>query len=641
MDGLISWFKKDKSKDNYISKRQINNIDQTVSNNLTQRSTPDHTSQAHDSPTHTQLESIPGSNSLDSSEVSFKSNYSDNTDTDTNSDFENKQNISEIVTMDIETTETKLEISSMAKDIPSENYQVLEDDFSNKTMEKTKSWSDDWSSSDDLPYQNLSSTNSSVQDKPEDVKTIDWDEVIKGSTTFSEDRFGDYNFDTEFDFKEQSNISGNFDGTFNTFDQETSMFEHPFENTVFDPKWTFNPLNNQESGWDIEKGMIDNIEIDNPDSGHGLSKSSTSSEEEYIPFKRRRILTPENSSKSESYETSDEEYVVPQNGTVPSKSTPPSENHAESSEVFSGESVSLEYEDPDNETQNRNDCQGTIKPDPVYNDTTNESSNYDLPALEDSDDLSDNGSTEYQETVKNTPVYDESSSNYDDLPALEDSDDFSDREDSVNNTYEDSEFEEIFSTGSLELYLGPMYSGKSTTAILKLARMADIGFDTLYINHADDVRTTEKQDDVVTTHNSQYKYLSDKINSMKVKELRDIDVLDYQYIAIDEGQFFPDLYESVLTWVMGYGKHVIVASLDGDAYRRKFGQVLDLIPCADRVKKLKAVCDICRENERKIRPAPFTGRLSTNTDPKIVGGRDLYKAMCRECHDIHLTETAI
>ena len=91
----------------------------------------------------------------------------------------------------------------------------------------------------------------------------------------------------------------------------------------------------------------------------------------------------------------------------------------------------------------------------------------------------------------------------------------------------------------------------------------------------------------------------------------------------------------------GHGKNVIVASLDGDAYRRKFGQVLDLIPHADNVTKLKAFCDMCRKNEKKIRPAPFTARLSKSKDPKVVGGRDLYMAMCRECHDRHLTETAI
>ena len=225
------------------------------------------------------------------------------------------------------------------------------------------------------------------------------------------------------------------------------------------------------------------------------------------------------------------------------------------------------------------------------------------------------------------------------LPPLVSDDD----EDSVNNTYDESTEEEYneIGDGRLELYMGPMFSGKSTSIILRLARMADIGYDVLYINHSIDNRDTEAQDTIVSTHNSQYTTLSKKINAIKVSELRDLDICDYQYIAVDEGQFFPDLYESVITWVTGFGKTVLVASLDGDAYRRKFGQVLDLIPNADKVKKLTAFCDLCRENEKRLRPAPFTGRFSDNTDATVVGGRDLYKAMCRECHDRHLTETAI
>ena len=203
---------------------------------------------------------------------------------------------------------------------------------------------------------------------------------------------------------------------------------------------------------------------------------------------------------------------------------------------------------------------------------------------------------------------------------------------------ESTRYLNVLTEGSLKLIIGPMFSGKSTYALLELARMADTGFDTLYINHADDIRVTEAQDNVVSTHNSQYQTLSKKINSLKVSKLFEVDVSDYQYIAVDEGQFFPDLYENVLIWVTGYGKNVIVASLDGDAYRRKFGQVLDLIPSADKVKKMTALCDICRENERKIKPAPFTARLTKGNSAKVVGGRNLYRAMCRECHDRHLNK---
>jgi thymidine kinase len=204
---------------------------------------------------------------------------------------------------------------------------------------------------------------------------------------------------------------------------------------------------------------------------------------------------------------------------------------------------------------------------------------------------------------------------------------------------DETDCESVSPIGRLELVFGPMFSGKSTAILLRLARMADVGCDVLYINHAIDNRVTEAQDSVVSTHNSQYKTLSKKINAIKVSKLLEVDVKDYQYIAIDEGQFFGDLYEAVIKWTTKYGKTIYVASLDGDAYRRKFGQVLDLIPNADKVEKLTAFCDICRVNKKELRDAPFTGRLTKNTDSTVVGGTDIYRAMCRECHNKHLNKS--
>ena len=137
--------------------------------------------------------------------------------------------------------------------------------------------------------------------------------------------------------------------------------------------------------------------------------------------------------------------------------------------------------------------------------------------------------------------------------------------------------------------------------------------------------------------------MSKRTNFVKIERLSLIDVRDYQYIFVDEGQFFNDLYETVLTWVTSLGKNVTIASLDGDAYRKPFGRVLDLIPNADKVTKLTAFCNSCRDNVKIIKPAPFTARIKpdkTKTS-KAVGGADIYRAMCRECHDMHLAKTEL
>ncbi len=207
----------------------------------------------------------------------------------------------------------------------------------------------------------------------------------------------------------------------------------------------------------------------------------------------------------------------------------------------------------------------------------------------------------------------------------------------ISLIYSSEDYLSMHDEGYLELYIGPMFSGKSSCILLKITQMADMGFNVLYINHIDDVRISESSDNIVSTHNSQYKSLSPLINTIKTASLHNINVRDYQYIAVDEGQFFNDLYESVIIWITELGKNVMIASLDGDVYRRKFGQILDLIPYADKVKKLTAYCDICRENCGIIKIAPFTGRICDSNEAKIIGGRDMYIAMCRECHDIYLS----
>ncbi len=205
---------------------------------------------------------------------------------------------------------------------------------------------------------------------------------------------------------------------------------------------------------------------------------------------------------------------------------------------------------------------------------------------------------------------------------------------STNNNFVEKDMNKV---GYLDVVMGPMFSGKSTSRLLKLSGMADQRFHCLYVNSVKDVRTTEGNDGYVTTHNSSYSKLSPKIHCVKTENLANVDVTGYDYIAVDELQFFDydNTVAVILEWVR-MGKYVLVASLDADCYRRKFGRVLDLIPFADRVKKVTAYCDICRDNYGVLVAAPFTARMTTDKTAELVGGHNMYKAMCRKCHDFHL-----
>jgi thymidine kinase len=55
-------------------------------------------------------------------------------------------------------------------------------------------------------------------------------------------------------------------------------------------------------------------------------------------------------------------------------------------------------------------------------------------------------------------------------------------------------------------------------------------------------------------------------------------------------------------------KVVIVAGLDGTFQRKPFGSILELIPIAEKVMKLSAVCMYCSKD------APFTLRTVDNCE---------------------------
>ncbi|KVI01112.1 Pentatricopeptide repeat-containing protein [Cynara cardunculus var. scolymus] len=96
-----------------------------------------------------------------------------------------------------------------------------------------------------------------------------------------------------------------------------------------------------------------------------------------------------------------------------------------------------------------------------------------------------------------------------------------------------------------------------------------------------------------------------------------------EVIGIDEAQFFDDLYDFCIKAADHDGKTVIVAGLDGDYLRRSFG-VLDIIPIAESVTKLKARCELCGK------PAFFTLRKTEETERELVAGADVYMPVCRK-----------
>lgn len=169
----------------------------------------------------------------------------------------------------------------------------------------------------------------------------------------------------------------------------------------------------------------------------------------------------------------------------------------------------------------------------------------------------------------------------------------------------------------LELIVGPMFAGKTSELFRLVDRYTVQLHKTLVIRHCNDTRYSDKN---ACTHDSQVR------RSVSTHVLADVTPLiaDYNVIGIDEGQFYPDLVETVQNWLQLH-KIVIVSALDGDFQQRPFGQVLQLVPLADKITKLNAVCHVCAQD------APFSRRITTETTQQVIGGDDKYIACCRKC----------
>lgn len=174
--------------------------------------------------------------------------------------------------------------------------------------------------------------------------------------------------------------------------------------------------------------------------------------------------------------------------------------------------------------------------------------------------------------------------------------------------------------GYLDITLGCMFSGKTTELIRKCSRYSSIGTQCLILNSNKDTRCNDE----IMTHNKE------KMKALKVDNICDCmhkSLLEnFDIIGIDEGQFFNDLYESVIKLIYNHKKIVFISSLDGDYKQEKFGQVLELIPHSNSVVKLHALCKECKNGNR----ACFTKRIVNKTDIELVGSEEYYQPVCRK-----------
>ncbi len=73
---------------------------------------------------------------------------------------------------------------------------------------------------------------------------------------------------------------------------------------------------------------------------------------------------------------------------------------------------------------------------------------------------------------------------------------------------------------------------------------------------------------------------------------------------------------------------MIVAALDATCIRTMFPTIQKLMPKAEKIKKLQAICKNCNHT------ASFTFRTASKDVTEMIGGEDMYKPLCRECYTL-------
>lgn len=184
-------------------------------------------------------------------------------------------------------------------------------------------------------------------------------------------------------------------------------------------------------------------------------------------------------------------------------------------------------------------------------------------------------------------------------------------------------------TGNIHLIIGCMFSGKTSELIRIVKRYKCIDKKVLLVNYIEDNRYTEEEFPI-----EKKVYTHDKVSYTCVS-LDNIGELlkmtnDYDVFAINEGQFFNNIYSVSQELCEIHNKDVIICGLDGDYKREKFkNNLLELILIADTVTILTAYCSVCKDET----PARFSKRITTETEQKVIGSTN-YIPVCRY-HYLH------
>ena len=183
-------------------------------------------------------------------------------------------------------------------------------------------------------------------------------------------------------------------------------------------------------------------------------------------------------------------------------------------------------------------------------------------------------------------------------------------------------FSESFKkTGCIEVICGSMFSGKTEELIRRLKRAQFANQKIAVFKPVVDNRYSDV--DVVShdLHSVTSKPISSPLEMLEIAD-------DVQVVGIDEAQFFDSsLVEVCKTLANDKRVRVIIAGLDTDYLGVPFGPMPQLMAIAEDVQKVHAICVKCGSL------ANHSHRLTKSKELVVLGEKDSYEPLCRECYN--------
>jgi len=168
----------------------------------------------------------------------------------------------------------------------------------------------------------------------------------------------------------------------------------------------------------------------------------------------------------------------------------------------------------------------------------------------------------------------------------------------------------------LEVITGPMFCGKTSELIRRVRRLEHaVPSVNIYVCKPG----IDTRSHMVETH------FGDRIHALMLESFDPLACEDGDWLFIEEFQFAGNEWIDIVLEMTKRDVNVVLVGLSLDSRGMPFGPMAVVMPFADRITCLTAVCKKCGADATK------TQRKEAEGDTVMVGGADAYEARCNRC----------